>query len=67
MRHFKSHSFFTLIRRDSVNIATEFAHLIPAMGRELPWFDEIWMTAILKQVSKRNLFKNNSQEQTFAG
>ncbi len=54
MRHFKSHSFFTLIRRDSVNIATEFAHLIPAMGRELPWFDEIWMTAILKQVSKRN-------------
>jgi hypothetical protein len=36
MRHFKSHSFFTLMRRDSVNIATEYALLNPAMGRQLP-------------------------------
>jgi hypothetical protein len=32
MRHFKSHSFFTLVRRDSVNIATEFTLLISGFG-----------------------------------
>jgi len=30
MRHFKSLSFFTLIRRDSANIAAEIAVLISA-------------------------------------
>jgi len=46
MSHFKSHSFFTLMRRNSVNIATEFALLISALGTLLPLSDEISRSAI---------------------
>jgi hypothetical protein len=62
MRHFKSHSFFTLMRRDSVNIATEFPLLISAMSRKSPLTHQVRTSAFSGAQSLN--FKNGKRHGT---